>query len=658
MSRTFVLSRGLWPPALAAALAVAAAVAVALTFAPRASADFSTAQCDGSDITGQGASFAGEAHQVFRQRFEFAFCPGGTAPAVDYRALGSGDGLRSMGVRTGANADGSQARSQDTRFGMSDDPPTPTQESQMETGTDTPGDESEVHVVPAAVGAVAPLVNFPDGCDPTDLAPNDRTDAPGTDDDNLVRVRFNKTKFEGAWASAAGFRTWRQVFPQLADTPACNKPIIRVVRFDRSGTTFAFKDYLNEINPTRGWLTTFASADNRQWPAATFGRPSHCGPTTDAPGRDDDAADQLTSACANGNQNLVPKLIATDGSIGYSDIATARTAGLEMVPGGDADNDKYWTQAQNGSVTTANSNTASGFTEPTADPNGFRTDGASGSNCGQATFNNTPSSTLGDWSQTSGVNSPAGYGVCTFTYGLLFDDYAKAYALIGNGAAEEQKARTVKDYWTSNVSEGGQAVLFDRDYSPLPGNIQAIAQAGVAAVNFNKSGTAGGGGGGGATTPGGNPVGNNNPGGGGTGGGATTPPSNLFSVPRRSINSRNGTVVFTTRLPGAGVLQLNGTAKKPAAKRNKRRSRRGSGSQAGRQITVGRVRLTVSRAGTYRVTLKPGSAAKRILRQRRKLKTVVRLTYTPRGGTAATTRRTVTLQLRKPAAKKRGNQRG
>jgi len=657
MSRTSPLSRGLWPPALAALLAVAAAVAVALTFAPRASADFSTAQCQGTDITGRGASFARDAHSVFRVNFDNTFCPGG--PAVDYEALGSGAGRRAVGERSGSNANGSQARNQAPRFGMTDEPPSPTGQGQMELGTDTAGDESEIHVVPAAVGAVPTLVNFPNGCDPNDLRTIDKTPAQDLDndmvDDDVVRVRFTKTKLERAFASDAGAKTWKQLFPELDNNAACNQPIIRVVRFDDSGTTFTFKDYLDAINPGRGWLTTFASGPNKtlEWPEATVGARADCAGVTGPGGGATDATDQLTSACSNGNGPLVQKLQATDGSIGYSDISTARVAGLAITPEdpeGD-DNDTYWTQAQNGSVSTAQSNgTAAGFTEPTADTTrGFRTDGQNGANCGRATFNGVPDSTLGDWSQTSGVDSPAGFGICTFTYGLLFDDYAKAYALIGNGAAEEAKARTVKDYWTNIVSDGGQAVLFGKDYSPLPGNILAISREGVGQVNYNKSGTAGGGGGGGATTPGGTTGGGTNNTGGGTPAPAVRVRSNVFSVERTRIDSRKGTATFRVRLPEPGVLRVLGTAKKPAARR---RARRGSVAQSRRRITVGRVRLTVAKVGIYTVVLKPGRAAKRILLQRGKLRVAVRMTYTPLDTASRTMTRTVTLKLRRPARKR------
>src|SRR5262249_56553447 len=62
--------------------------------------------------------------------------------------------------------------------------------------------------------------------------------------------------------------TWGQVFPWIAgngqpNAAACAAtPIKRVVRVDSSGTTFALKQFLASINPTRGW----AGLDNTAWP--------------------------------------------------------------------------------------------------------------------------------------------------------------------------------------------------------------------------------------------------------------------------------------------------------------------------------------------------------------------------------------------------------
>jgi ABC-type phosphate transport system substrate-binding protein len=596
-------------------IALTAAVLAALCLAPRADAAFTTGKCAGSDVTGRGASFARDAHGAFNVFFKSIYCigtPGFSTINVEYEPLGSGAGRAVM-----------MDRSLAPRFGMSDEPPTTSQIASMNAGAAGTGDDGQVHVVPAAVGAVAPLVNFPNNCDVNLLPAAAKTAEQDRDNDtvpdDVIRVRFTKAQFESIWAKETTADNWTEVFPDLAADGDCNVPIIRVVRFDESGTSFAFKDYLSTINGGRGWLTTFASGTNgtRDWPGATFGARADCAGTPNGPGAGGVVAEQLTSGCSNGNGALVGKLVTTDGSVGYSDISTARNNGTSLAIQSEAnDNDTYWTQIPNGSGQ---------FAEPTADQFGFRTDGASGSNCQSTTFNNVPSSTLGSWVATSGVNSPAGYGICTLTYGLVFDDYADAYGTQPSQVQEEMKARTVKDYWAAIVSDAGQAQLFPKDYSPLPPAILEIARTGVASVDWSKGagGGGGGGGGGGTTTP--------PPSGGTTPPPPAAQPSNAFSVPRTTISSGTGAATLSVKLPGAGRLELLGSAK--------------SGRKT---IKVGRVVLTATKAGTFKLTLKPSTAAKRLLRKKGRLKVTLKLTFTPNGGTAKSSSRTVTLKLRKP----------
>ena len=82
--------------------------------------------------------------------------------------------------------------------------------------------------------------------------------------DDVVRVRFTRAQFEGIWSGAAGFKTWNQVFPSL-NAHCADVPIIRVVRFDNSGSTFALKDYLDEIDQAEGWdeQFTFGATDTQ-----------------------------------------------------------------------------------------------------------------------------------------------------------------------------------------------------------------------------------------------------------------------------------------------------------------------------------------------------------------------------------------------------------
>jgi ABC-type phosphate transport system substrate-binding protein len=611
------------------------ALMAALGLASQAKADFTTAKCAGTNIDANGASFAKGAQEVFNFNFKNIYCAG-SGLNVAYNANGSGAGIS-----------GAQLRTSTSRLWGSDDPPTPAQVALMNSGAieTSPGvlaadtnnaNDGKIHIYPIAAGAIAPLVNFPDGCNPEALADKYRTVSAAQITGNaalkgILRVRFTKAKFAKVWAGEENAK-WSEAFPELAAQGApCEIPIIRVVRFDKSGTTFGFKDYLRTIEPGRGWTTTYetggGSTGNRAWPNAEFGEGGQCG-TTAAPGKQADTVDYLTTQCENGNGGLVKKVISTDGSIGYSDIATARNASTTFAVNASlttAPTTPYWTQVQNGTVAVGSAEelAGQGFTEPTFDEaNGFKTTAAStpaqkGANClSPGIFKNTPSTSFGDWSQTSGVNANAGFGICTLTYALVFDDNATVF---GNTPEQESKARTVKDYEESIVSDVGQSQLFAADYAPLPSGLLSLSRTAVAEIGWNKAGS----GGGGSTPP---------PGGGGStpppGGGSVQPPSNKFSVPRTTIASDKGTATFSVKLPGAGKLDVRGTFK--AGKK---------------KVKAGQATLTASKAGTFKVTLKPTAAAKKVLNETGKLKVSLKFTFTPTGGTAGTSSSSVTLKL-------------
>ncbi len=623
MSRTLSAPRWGLRAVLAGALALALMAFAALGLATQANAAFNTAKCAGLDTAGRGASFAKDAHTWFNQNFKVNFCagtPGEGTLDVAYDAAGSSAGRLAVKVRN------------DTpRFGMTDEPPTPTEVEQMNTGVGSgdpatdpdPSDNGKIHVIPAAVGAVAALVNFPNSCDPELLDDQYRTvsKAAITGDATkkaLLRVRFTKDKFEEVWAQGAAgvsLLDWDDVFPELV---GCSVPIIRVVRKDGSGTTFAFKDYLDRIAPARGWLTTFNPNPNIAWPGAEVGSASaQCAAGVTVPGQKPDNEDHLTSGCQNGNGFLVSKLAEVDGSIGYSDISTARgnSPSLAVNPAlASAPKSPYWTQLENGS---------DNFTEPTSDPDGFRTDGSRGSNCTVTTFEDVPATTFDDWAPVSGVDSPQGYGICTITYGLVFDDNADVW---GDTPQEEQKARTVKDYWESILSPGSQTGLAGADYGKLPASILAIAKAGVASIDWGP----------GAGPPGGGGSGDTGGGGGGANALPVVPPSNQFSLTRKTISSKTGGATIAVKLPGPGKLVLLGTAK--------------SGKK---KIKVGQLTLTANKAGTFNLVLKPSAAAKRVLRKRGSLRVTLKLTFTPNGGSAKTSTSAVTLKLKQQSGGRR-----
>lgn len=601
-------------------LALATTAIAAFGAASPAGADFTTGKCSGPSIIGRGGSFARDAQTAFNSNFKFTYCLGtpgfGTLNAT-YEPLGSGAGVKSMELRT------------DTpRFGGTDDPPTEAQVNLMNSGgveqagtvvaDSDPSNDGKLHVFPIAVGSVVALVNFPEGCNPETITDNNYrtvTQAEITGDSTkkaLLRVRFPKAKFEKIWAGEEN-TSWNAAIPGLgSQSGACDVPITRVVRFDESGTSFAFKDYLNSINQARGWKTTYATTGahkTQEWPNAVFGEGGQCGATA-APGKEADGVDHLTTACANGNGKLIEKLVATDGSIGYADLATARNNSptLAVNPAGaSAPTTPYWTQVQNGS---------GAFTEPTADSNGYKTTGQKGSNCLEATFQNLPANSFGSWANTSGVNAAQGWGICTLTYALVFDDSSSVW---GNTAEEEAKARTVKDYEESVLTDSAQGALFGADYARLPDAILAIARQGAQEIGWDKS----------AAPKGGE---ENNGGGKDNGAGDTkpvvTPPSNEFTLTRKSISSKTGGATLSVKLPGAGKLDVVGTAKVGKKK-----------------LTVGHVVLNAGKAGTFSVSLKPKGAAKKALKEKGKLKVTLKLTFTPSGGTAHTTTSTLTLKM-------------
>ncbi len=210
----------------------------------------------------------------------------------------------------------------------------------------------------------------------------------------------------------------------------------------------------------------------------------------------------------------------------------------------------------------------------------------------------------------------------------MFDDNA---AVWGNGAAEESKARTVKDYWDSIVSDGAQAQLFGNDYAPLPPAVLAISRAGLANLDWDKA----------SNPPPPPPVCGPDhpelcpppppvcddqhpelcP--------PPPPPSNKIALQRTKIDSSKGSVTVSVRLPGAGELKMVGKSTKP-------------------KLNVGKVTLDANEAGTYDVKLKPSSAAKRVLKKKGKLKVGLTLTFTPDGGDAGKPKTTnATLRLKK-----------
>lgn len=690
--------------ALGALVGALAAAALAAPGGAEA-AGFVSPHCGGATVAGAGSSFANPLQSAWNQLFHQVSQCGSAAPTVNYWSIGSGGGRATMGSHESGNNSGQRdyaatGSSGNVRFAGSDSAASSTQRSQIEQGLGIPGQIGTLHEVPIAIGSISIAVHLPSGCTVPSNAPEFyQPDANDNDHTGRIKVSNDKIEraFEGTLPSVNSLpaQVWGDLAPDIVSsgssgtgsktTTQCqNAPVIRVVRQDNSGTTGAFKTWLNlpavKTTGSINWSDpTYTASPNTVWPVSN---------QTDA---------QNGIVRGNTNSGEASAVQQTDGSIGYVELADARNFGFTKTPSNTATDDfdpalggdnTFWLPVSNGSGT---------YTEPS------RTDVADswkstapasskGANCSNVTFTDTSQSgapagtlpagtggdpTLGNWDKVNGLNSsdvsgpPAGqgtYGLCIPTYALAFDDNAAVYNATDqrfcDAVAEEAKARTEKDYLEMILTSDGQNVAAASDYSPLPGTrdingnapantMLGAAQTGVNAIGWNKAGTSLGGcptntpaAGGGTTTSG--------------GGTTTTPPtgapSNAFTV-HAARSQSNGLISFTASFQSIGVAQIVANSTVPvgfkveaAAKHKKKKSK-----AKPKPISYSKATVTVLAPGSYTITLKPSAAAKAALAKGATLKVNVTLVFTPTGGTSNVTHLTLTVKGHKPAPKKKGH---
>jgi hypothetical protein len=627
---------------------LAVAFAAGLAGASTASADFSLARCTGEPIIARGASFQNAAFTGWQTAFANATAPGcgATAPLVTLQASGSGAGRQALGVKGGVNA--FQDRDVSIRFAASDEPLTATDRAQIEkgpidaNGVDvTAADDNPVHLIPVAIGSAAVMVHLPNDCDYTGAA-NKPLDG--------NRPAIDNATLEAAFAGATSADTWGELIPGV-DATCAAKPVVRVVRQDSSGTTFAFKQLLARINPARGW----AALGNTAWPNLAT-NPVYRSKTS--------GGGSLVTALSTGalattqrdnGSGLVDTAIdyAATGGIGYVDLATARTGAGGSFLWADAATDKtFWLPLQRG--TAADPKAGTTYDDPQANANGYKLSvsnaagGPRGASCNVVNPRNVPTTpadpTLGSWATVDATATGLGYAACTLTYQIAFDDNAVVYC---NSASEERKARTLKDYLTLVTDTAGQNVLAGQDYAALPADVATIARNGVAAIGWKKNGSSG--------RPC-QPV-QENPGGDDDQDPEATPtptatpipgvptptpvappaptaPSNQFTVSSARVSGT--TIKLSLQLPGVGNLAITSSAK----------------PKKGAAVKLANKTAAVTKAGAQSVSLTLSAKAKTALRKNKSLKFSLKITYTPTGGSANTVTKTVTVKQPKAKSKK------
>ena len=679
VSLPLTAERGRIHTALAVLCALAALAAIAIAAPSSAHAAFTLGRCEGAPIEGQGSSAQKEAQLEFWSTtvFRGAEGCGASAPAVTYKGNGSGCGIASIGGAastidcvglTKAESEIPGTRSSVTRFAGSDAPLTVNQQIAADAaGGEHPG---VIHQIPVAAFAVAIIVHFPNECklkspgtgvgkngvgslneDTSTGGPND---PPGgetgdTAAEETLRVHITAAEMETIWDGTP--QKWENIVPVVdlegegGKTAAeCGAlPVYRIVRFDSSGTTFNFKKYLSLLPgaPAGLWTEGTVAGDNHIWPEtfdAEKNQPKQVNETTKVC---EAVTTHICTAFAEGGGSLTEAVTATNGSIGYADLATSRKHGFYMEK--NKKDHTYWIPMQTISPEKGNE-VGPVYAEPSEVATSNLSASPEGANCTDADYRGFPTEgadpTLGDWEKSIATGSTKkaiehepthAYPVCGLTYDFAWDDDAPVY---GEGGEEQARARTVKDYFEGVESTKGQFQLALHDYGTLPENIIQIARTGVAAIGWDK--TAGSGGpkeevkspppstGGGGSSPSVTPT-------------VVTPPSNVFSIAGAKVKGKK--VVLSLVLPGAGKVQIKAT---------------GSG------VTVANVSASVG-GGQGTVTLPISSAAQKKLAKVKghKLSVRITVTFTPTGGTASSETKTITItQAAIAPKKKKGKKKG
>jgi ABC-type phosphate transport system substrate-binding protein len=419
-SRRSVRRAGLLAGAAVVALGIGGVTAGGAAAAP---------SCTGSNIIGEGASLQKVAQiNVWTQKF----CGGGK---VEYKPEGSGAGLAAW------DFNGPDAKPFDTTrsFVASDDAPTTTQIANAKTAA---GGATDVLVIPVAQTAIGVAVNPPAGCDVEEIT-----------NQQLESI------FRG------NVKTWGKI--DTAFGAGCTgAAITRVVRFDGSGTTYQFKNYLASVNSAKLACTE----PSRNWselrPIETGSNPNTTWPENGKGGCAAGTLSSVVTAGANGGGALVKKVNTTDGSIGYAalpDIEANREEGVT-----------HWAKLQNNGLVKLSKAT---FAEPGIES-------GQSANCNNAKYTVPANGRVGsgtgiavDWSQVFGANNKIGgedYPLCTITYDMSLTKFGSVSTVPGGATFTEGQFVTAKDYLKEYVTaEAGQTDIATAEkwYAALPSSV-------------------------------------------------------------------------------------------------------------------------------------------------------------------------------------------
>jgi ABC-type phosphate transport system substrate-binding protein len=399
-------------------------------------------------------------------------------PVVGYESTGSGAGLESWGVEQ--KSPGAQELWFGPKNAFIGTEIAPNEKQTGEILSHAEG--AELLTIPVAQPAIAILIHLPKGCLGVEGGPNNGVIS--------IKQKTLEQAFEGKKTK------WTQLLNKSkmkeATKKSCEKsgPIHRVVREDGSGTTGAFMKVLDVVNKHKAvyeggktWGQESELASNTEWPKQ--------------------ATDPVTKG--NGGGGVVAAVAATEGSIGYANVADARAnaffipeteenAKKEKGKGGSG-TPTFWADVENAKGSYANPSTngeIAGLSNSNCEENVYVNSG------GKKTF--PPPGVKKPWNEVTSGLSQKHYFPCYLTYDLALTKYkgASKGSFAGAGEVEsaeptEEEAKTVSDYIQYELSTGAggaQGAALGQDYLGDPNtggpteNVLSLAREGAKEIGF------------------------------------------------------------------------------------------------------------------------------------------------------------------------------
>ncbi len=236
---------------------------------------------------------------------------------------------------------------------------------------------------------------------------------------------------------------------QLA-TDGCTGAVTRVVRQDSSGTTSIFKQYLIRAENAR---TGQACANGKLWEA-------YFSTNTEWPGKqkpgEEGTCSTILAPTSSGNPEVIKKVKATEGSVGYADLPQAKGEGSSLVIA------SVESAAKTGSYQSPAAGKAANCVYSSVSLPGGEVNGAVGLNTEGKTWasNANPN-------EQNVTDRGTKYPICGLTWDLVYSGLSNTSSSAIAPLTADQR-RTLYSYFTFVLSSTAQNLLSSIYYAPLP----------------------------------------------------------------------------------------------------------------------------------------------------------------------------------------------